>query len=469
MQSVSRCPFSRFALGAPASVPATRSARHRSEPWLLGSLREFRSDLLGFLGRLAREEGDIATFRLGRRQFISVTAVEEVQAILGDAERFGIPYREVTRRVLGDGLITSEDASWLTRRRDVQPAFSSASIQKHTAIMAQTAARMSAGWREGESIDVHDSMADLTTEVVCRTLFGVDLPASVRSEIRESLAVMAGHLLAQVTRAVPLPDWLPTPGNLRYRRAARRLDQVAAQILTLVEQSKAPSLIDLAPGPRGPDGRLVLTREMRDHIVSFLLAGLEGTALTLCWTWHLLAKHPEIDARLVDHVRETVGDRVPTGADLPRLTYVEQVVRESMRLYPAVWGVLREARRDTDIAGMPVARGTIVIVPQWVIHRDPRWFPDPETFNPERWAAPAQRPRGSYFPFGAGQRQCVGGGFALSAAVLMLATMVTRVGLEQAPGPPVRLEPFMSLRPRDGLPMVVRRRTCSAAGCRSHV
>jgi cytochrome P450 len=134
-----------------------------------------------------------------------------------------------------------------------------------------------------------------------------------------------------------------------------------------------------------------------------------------------------------------------------------------MRLYPPVWGVLREARRDTDIAGMPVARGTIVIVPQWVIHRDPRWFPDPETFSPQRWAAPAPRPRGSYFPFGAGQRQCVGGGFALSAAVLMLATMVTRVGLERAPGPPVRLDPFMSLRPRDGLPMVVCRRRAAVA------
>jgi cytochrome P450 len=201
---------------------------------------------------------------------------------------------------------------------------------------------------------------------------------------------------------------------------------------------------------------------MRDHIVSFLLAGLEGTALTLSWTWNLLAEHPEIDARLRDHVRDTVGDRVPTGTDLPRFTYVEQVVRESMRLYPPVWGVLREARRDTDIAATPVARGTIVIVPQWVIHRDPRWFPDPETFNPERWAAPAQRPRGSYFPFGAGQRQCVGGGFALSAAVLMLATMVTRVGFERPPGPAVRLEPFMSLRPRDGLPMVVRSRASSS-------
>jgi cytochrome P450 len=434
------------------------SAKRRAEPWLLGSLREFRRDLLGFLGRLAREEGDVATFRLGRRRFVSVTAVDQVQAILGDGERFGIPYREITRRVLGDGLITSEDASWLARRRNVQPAFSSASIQRHTAIMGQSAARMATGWRDGESIDVHDAMADLTTEVVCRTLFGVDLTASARSDLRESLAVLAGHLLAEVTRAVPLPDWLPTPRNLRYRRAARRLDQVSAEILTLAEQSKAPSLIDLAPGPRGLDGRRGLTREMRDHIVSFLLAGLEGTALTLSWTWNLLAEHPEIDARLADHVRETVGDRVPTGADLPRLTYVEQVVRESMRLYPPVWGVLREARRDTDIAGMPVARGTIVIVPQWVIHRDPRWFPDPETFNPERWAAPAQRPRGGYFPFGAGQRQCVGGGFALSAAVLMLATMVTRVGLERAPGPPVRLEPFMSLRPKDGLPMVVRRR-----------
>ncbi|HMF44998.1 MAG TPA: cytochrome P450 [Polyangia bacterium] len=461
MSNVARCPFSRFVLRAPASASPTLSGKRRREPWLFGSLREFRRDLLGFLGRLAREEGDIAAFRLGRQPFLSVTAIDQVQTILGDNERFGLPYREITRRVLGDGLITSEDASWLKRRREVQPAFSSASIQKHTAIMGETAARLVAGWRDGEAIDVHDAMADLTTEVVCQTLFGVDLPAPVRSELREALATLAGHLLAKVTSAVPLPGWLPTPGNIRYRRAARRLDRVAAKILALAQESKAPSLVDLAPGPRGADGRPVLTREMRDHIVSFLLAGLEGTALTLSWTWHLLADHPEIEARLADHVREAIGDRVPTGADLPRLTYVEQVVREAMRLYPPVWGVLRQARRDTDIAGVPVARGTIVIVPQWVIHRDPRWFPNPETFDPERWAATAQRPRGSYFPFGGGQRQCVGGGFALSAAVLMLATMVPRVRLERKPGPPVRIEPFMSLRPRDGLPMVVRRRAPS--------
>jgi cytochrome P450 len=441
MKSMARCPFS-------------------SASWLLGSLGEFRSDLLGFLGRLAREQGEVAAFRLGHRRFVSVTAAELVQTVLGDGERFGLPYREITRRVLGDGLITSEDASWLQRRRAVQPAFSSASIQQHTAIMAETAARLAASWREGESVDVHDAMADLTTDVVCRTLFGVALPAPVRSEVRAALAVMAGHLLSRVTSALPIPGWLPTPGSLRYRWAARRLDRVAAEILALVEQSGASSLIDSAPGPRGPGGRRALTREMRDHIVSFLLAGLEGTALTLSWTWHLLAEHPEIDARLAHHVREVIGDRVPVAADVARLTFAEQVVRESMRLYPPVWGVLRQARRDTDIAGVPIARGTIVIVPQWVIQRDPRWFPDPESFQPERWALPGPRPRGSYFPFGAGQRQCVGGGFAMTAAVLMLATMVARVRLERAPGPPVRLEPFMSLRPSDGLHMLTRHRAC---------
>ena len=267
----------------PPSVPpgAARS------PGVLGSLREFRSDLLGFLGRLAREEGEVAAFRLGRRQFVSVTAAELVQTVLSDGERFGILYREITRRVLGDGLITSEDASWLERRRQVQPAFSDSSVQRHTVIMGETASRLVEGWRDGTRVDVHDEMADLTTEVVCRTLFGVDLPAPVRSEIRGALAAMAAHLLARVTSAIPVPGWVPTPGSLRYRRAARRLDQVAAEILARAQESRASTLLNRAPGPHG---RLALTREMRDHIVSFLLAGLEGTALTLSWTWHLLAE-----------------------------------------------------------------------------------------------------------------------------------------------------------------------------------
>ncbi len=435
-----------------------RSLHRRREHWLTGSLREFRADLLGFLSRLAREDGEVACFRLGRRRFVSVTSVEHVQTILADGARFGLPYPEITRRVLGDGLITSEDASWLRRRREVQPAFSTTSIPGYTPIMGETAARLVAGWRDGQSIDVHDAMADLTTEVVGGALFGVSLPARVRSEIRAALAAITGHLLARVTSAVSLPEWMPTPQSLRYRRAARRLDWVAAEILRLAGHARGPTLLDRIPGPRSADGRLQLTRQTRDHIVSFLLAGLEGTSLTLSWTWYLLAAHGAIEQRLVEHVREAVGERVPTAEDLPRLTYVEQVVKESMRLYPPVWGVLRQARCDTEIAGVPITRGTILIVPQWVIQRDPRWFPDPETFHPDRWALPAQRPRGSYFPFGGGQRQCVGGGFAMTAAVLMLATMVTRVALERVPGIPVGLEPFMSLRPRNGLPMLVRRR-----------
>jgi cytochrome P450 len=226
---------------------------------------------------------------------------------------------------------------------------------------------------------------------------------------------------------------------------------VAAQIVARARDGGRRRLFDLVAA--GGE------HEVRDQIVSFLLAGLEGTALTLSWTWYLLAGHPDVEARLREHLHSTLGEQLPTVEDLPQLGYVEQVVREAMRLYPPVWGILRRARQDCAVGGLQIPRGTIVIVPQWVIHRDPRWFPEPAAFRPERWgAAAAPVPRGSYFPFGAGQRQCVGGGFAMTAAVLMLATMAGRLRLERVPGVTAGLEPFMSLRPRHGLPLLVRRR-----------
>jgi len=256
---------------------------------------------------------------------------------------------------------------------------------------------------------------------------------------------------------------VPTPANLKARRAIRRLDAIVGRIIAERRaggEDRGDLLSMLVAAQDADDGTRMTPRQLRDEVMTLFLAGHETTAVTLSWAWYLLAQHPEATARLEAELREVLGGRAPGVADLPRLTYTAGVVSESLRLFPPAYALGRQAVVTTELGGYPVARGEIVLAPAWVIHRDRRWFDKPDEFLPERWDGDLAKrlPRFAYFPFGGGPRQCIGSAFALMEATLILAAVAQRVHLALVPGQRITPTPYVTLRPEPGLQMRVTRR-----------
>jgi len=299
---------------------------------------------------------------------------------------------------------------------------------------------------------------------VAKTLFDADV-ADESYAIGQASNVLMEYFGARLGSVVLqlLPNWLPTPANLRTRRAIRRLDEVVYRMIAARRQSdedRGDLLSILLHAQDADDGSRMTNQQVRDEVMTLFMSGHETTAVALSWTWYLLARHPDVDARLAEELRTVMGDRAPAASDLPELRYTEMVVNESLRLYPPAYALGRQAARPTEVAGHAVAPGAIVILPTWVVHRDRRWFEEPEAFRPERWADDlAHRlPRFAYFPFGGGPRQCIGHGFAMMEAILLLATIAERFRLTLEPGQHVTPTPYVTVRPEPGLRMRLARR-----------
>jgi cytochrome P450 len=431
----------------------------------LGSLRDFSRDQLGFYARCARDYGDVVPVRLGPFPGLLIYHPDAIEEVLVARNRDFIKSRGVRlmRAFLGDGLFTAEGDLWLRQRRLMQPAFHRQRVAAYGETMAAYAARRAADWHEGAVLDVHEEMMAVTRAIVAKTLFDADVSEQARaigdaSEIvMEYFGKRLGSLLAL------LPVWLPTPENLRVHRAIRRLDKVVYRMIA--DRRRSPEdrgdlLSILLLAQDADDGSRMTDRQVRDEVMTLFMAGHETTAVALSWTWYLLAQHPEVDARLADELRATLGGRPPAVADLPALRYTEMVVMESMRLYPPAYGIGREAVRSTEVAGHSVPVGGIVIMPTWVVQRDARWFDEPDAFRPERWANDAARrlPRFAYFPFGGGPRQCIGNVFATMEATLILAALAQRFRLALMPAQRVTPTPYITLRPEPGIRMRLERR-----------
>jgi len=435
--------------------------------WFLGNLPEFKRDRLGFFDDLHRRFGDAVSVRLGplRRAiiFYHPDLVEEVLVAKNRHFRKHFALR-ATRRTLGLGLLTSQGDFWRRQRRLAQPAFARDRVAAHAPVMVELAERMLATWRDGEARDAQEDMMRLTLEIVARTLFGADISGDT-AEISGAMETCMRCFTRRVNAMVRLPEYVPTPNHIRLNRAARHLDRI---IFGFIARGRASgedrqdllSLLLHARDVEGGGGRMT-DGQLRDEAMTLFMAGHETTANTLAWAWYLLANHPEVEAKLHAELDAVLGDRSPTFADLPRLTYTEQVITEALRVYPTVWIVGREALEPCTIGGYRVPAGTTLFMPQWVVHRDPRWYDDPTAFRPERWAdGLAKRiPRYVYFPFGGGPRICIGNGFAMMEAVLLLATIARRYRLALAPGaPPVKPWPTMTLRPEAGVHVILGRR-----------
>jgi cytochrome P450 len=366
----------------------------------------------------------------------------------------------MNRLLLGKGLLTSDGEFWLRQRRLAQPAFLRQRIAGYGETMVAYTERLLAGWRADETRDLQVEMTRLTLEITGKTLFGADVGGDA-ADVGRAMADALDSFEKRVSSLFPLPYWVPTATNRRLIRAVHCLDEI---LYRFIKERRASSeqwddLLSLLLHAHDEEGDRMTDQQVRDEAMTLFLAGHETTALALAWTGYLLAQHPEAEEKLRAELRAVLGDRAPTVADLPRLPYAERVVLESMRLYPPAWAIGREALHDTEIGGYPVRKGTTLFMSQWVTHRDPRWFDEPERFHPDRWAGGlAQRlPKFAYFPFGGGPRLCIGNTFALMEAVLVVATIFRQFRYELVPGHPVTLAPAMTLRPRDGVRVMLHR------------
>jgi cytochrome P450 len=358
--------------------------------------------------------------------------------------------------LVGQGLLTSEGEFWRRQRRLAQPAFQHQQIEHYAAVMVEHTERMLASWRDGQVRTLHPELMQLTLGIVAKTLFGAELQDEAQI-VAESAEIVMRFFMSPM-RWFAVRELLPLPSTLRYRRAIKQIDDIIYGIISRRRQSGQDpgDLLSRLLRARDDHGNGGMTdRQLRDESVTLLLAGHETTALALFYAFYLLAQSPEADQCLAAELQQVLDGRAPSAEDVPRLRYTEWVIRETMRLYPPAWGIGRQALADCEIGGYFAPKGTQFFLVQWLVHRDGRWFPDPEAFRPERWDHDLIKrlPRCAYFPFGDGARICIGNHFSMMEAVLLLATIAQRYRLTLEPDQNLRLLPSITLRPQEGLSM----------------
>jgi cytochrome P450 len=436
---------------------------------IMGVMKEFNRDSLGFIERVQRDYGDIVWSRFLYVPALFLYHPNEIEYVLAtNAKNFvkAMTLRSnFFQRLVGNGLLTSEGEVWKRQRRLTSPAFHRHRIANYADTMVNYTRRLTSTWREGETRDVHRDMMRLTLEIVVRSLFSAEVSNDV-DHVGETLKQLVKPFAAQATLKWILNNRLPTPEHLKFNRLVKKIDQVIYRIIAerRAHDRDEGDLLSLLLQARDEDGSQMDDKQLRDEVMTLFLAGHETTALVLAWTWYLLGSNPDVEKKFHAELDEVIGNREPTFEDLPRLKYTEQIAKEAMRLYPPAYGLGREAINDCEIGGYRVPAGTQVFVFQWVTQRDPRFFDDPLAFKPERWTEEfeAHLPKYAYFPFGGGPRACVGSSFAMMEMILLLATIGQRYRLELVRDHPVEVYPAMSLRPKHGVKVLVRERTRSS-------
>lgn len=455
---------------APVPLPARRPPGPRAR-FPLGELPSLRRDVLSFMLRMQREHGDVVRVPLGPRALTLVFHPEGVKHLLQDAARnFTKQTRgfNVVRELLGQGLLTSEGDFWLRQRRLAQPAFHRQRIAGFARTMVEAAEALCAEWEGAPAdgpvvpvVDVAGAMMKLTLRVAGLTLFSTDVSAGA-AEVRQALDAVLHFANARILHPLSLPRAVPTPAHRAANRASDVLDRVVRELVARRRREGGPAddlLALLMEAQDEETGERMSDTQLRDEVMTLLLAGHETTANGLCWAFVLLSRHPEVRRRLEAELREVLGGRSPTAEDVPRLSYTRQVVDEVLRLYPPAWAMSRSPAEEDQVQGYRLPAGAYVLVSPWVTHRHPGLWENPEGFDPERFRPEraAALPRFAYFPFGGGPRQCIGNAFALMELTLVLAVLAQRFRLELVPGLAVTPEPTITLRPREGLRMRLTR------------
>lgn len=450
-----------LARGTP-STPAAQPPFLKGRP-LLGALPQFRRNPPEFLLDIQRRLGDLVHFKLGPQQMYEVAHPDAIRDILVTNQSNFTKSRMLQRAkvLLGEGLLTSEGEFHTRQRRLVQPAFHRERLAGYAAAMVECAAHTRDHWKAGETYDMAREMNRLTLAIVAKTLFSAD----VSSEADEIGAALTEVLGLFETVLLPFSEWLeklPLPSVRRFEKARNTLDRIIYGLIA--ERRKNPrdtgdllSMLLIAQD----EGSGMIDKQVRDEALTLFLAGHETTANALTWTWYLLSRNPQIEQKFHEELARVLGTRVPAFDDLPNLKYVEMVLAESMRLYPPAWAIGRRAIEDYPIGDYEIPAGSIILMSPYVVHRDPRWFSDPNKFDPERFTpeASADRPRFSYFPFGGGARVCIGERFAWMEGVLLLATLAQRWQPRLVESQQVETRALITLRPKHGMKMSVHPRS----------
>ncbi|GAB3705733.1 cytochrome P450 family protein [Halorubrum pallidum] len=426
---------------------------------VVGNALQFASDPLSFYEEVAREYGPIARYRLGGREFYQVSDPELVEQVLVQQnERFdkGEEYRRILTPVIGNGLLISEGEFWRRQRHRMEPAFHPDALTEYAPIIVEHTERLLSDWHDDTVRDVHADMMQLTVEIAARTLFDADI-REYEADISDALEAVMDRSEKRLERPIEIPDGVPTPGNRRYKQALSTLYAIADEIVESHDETGDDVVSRLLRAKSQAGG--LDDEQIRDEVVTLLLAGHETTALALTYTLYLLATNPEQADRLGAELDEKAG-RGPLSKDVGEdLSCTKRTLKEGMRLYPPVQSVIREATEPVEIGGYELAEGTVVTTPQWVLHRDSRFYEEPEVFRPDRWSGSFRDslPRFAYFPFGGGPRRCIGENFAKQEMRLALAT-IARDWEFEAVTDELSLSPSITLRPDGPVKLRVSRR-----------
>jgi cytochrome P450 len=423
-------------------------------------------DPLVFLGKVFREYGDIVQMRFFNLRIFAIAHPDGIKHALQENHRNytkSFDY-QILARLLGNGLVTSEGDLWLRQRRLMQPMFHKQKIAAFGAMMVDCAGALLERWdaraKSGEAFDVTPEMMRLTLQIVGRALLTMDLTG--QADVIGRDMTITNERFAEFDLGMFAP-WLPTPANLRFNRAVREL---RALVLDIIAKRRAEGrdygdLLSMLLAVRDEEtGEGMSDEQLRDEVLTLILAGHETTATALSWIWYLLSQHPEVEAKLHTELDAVLGGRAPAMADLANLTYTGMVVDEAMRVFPPVWAVGRAAIADDEIMGYHIPKGSNLMLSQYYAHRHPQFWENPERFDPERFSPERAggRPRYAFFPFGGGPRMCIGNIFALTEAQLILASVAQRYRLRLVPNHPIEVNPLVTLRPRYGVKVTLERR-----------
>jgi cytochrome P450 len=423
-------------------------------------MAEYGADPVGAMRRWRDDHGDFVPIRFGPFRAHAAFGPKEIEEVLVDR---AVDYRKsfATRMLiplLGRGLLTAEGGEWLLHRRLASPAFHRARVEGYGRTMARYAQDSADGWVDSQSVDVHDDMTALTLRIVARTLFDADVTTRIEQVARLGTEIQDFYYLRFASLRFLIPTWLPTPGNRRLAAATRRLDDVVYGIVRDRRQDEdRGDLLSMLLQARDENGLGMSERQVRDEVMTLLLAGHETTALTLTWAFLLLDRNPDARLRLEAELAAVLGAESPSPDVVSALPYTQAIVNETLRLYPPAYVTGREAIRHTSVGGTAIPKGHIILISMYTTHRDARFFPEPDEFRPERWLDGLEKrlPRGAFIPFGMGSRMCIGAAFAMMEAVLLLATIARRWRFELVPAE-IPTQPSITLRPATPTPAQVR-------------
>ena len=418
--------------------------------WLSGNWPEFRKDMLEFFHKYTSVYGDIYQFRLFAMRFCVVNSPQLLHEIFVEKNDSFIKSWNMRqlKMAFGNGLVTSSGEFWKQQHRIVQPAFRRAKLHKYAQQMIDIIDTVVGEWQDGQTLDIHGEMVKITLQIVSKTLFNIDTQQDVQ-KVKDSVDVIVKQFASITSSRIPIPFFVPTPQNLKVMKIFFQFPRSARRMIRA--RKKLGHLDDLLSDLFKAQQELGVTdKQVLDEVFTLLVVGHETTATSLTWAFYLIAKHPEVQEKMEEEIQRVMGDKKIEVEDIRKLTYTSNVVKETLRLYPPLWAIGRETIEDVQIGEHLIPKGVQVLMVQHVVHRDPRYFPDPQKFQPQRWEDGLEKkiPKYVYFPFGGGPRVCIGNHYNMIESTLILAMAIQKFRIEMPKDRGSELLPSITLQPR---------------------